>query len=96
MVLDRAEEATIVPEQALTTRDDRTGVFVVDADGRKVAWRPVETGISDAGRVQVEGEGLMGRVVVIGQQFIDDGSAVTIPDEKDAAADRPRQKASVR
>jgi len=95
VVLDRAEAATIVPEQALTTRDDRTGVFVVDEDGRKVTWRPVTAGISDAGRVQVEGEGLSGRVVVIGQQFLDDGSAIAIPEEK-AASGAPQQRAALK
>lgn len=93
VVMDRVEAATIVPQQALTTRDDRTGVFVVDAQGRSVAWQPVKTGISDAGRLQVEGEGLSGRVVTIGQQFLDDGSAVTIPEEINAA-DQSRQKAA--
>ena len=93
VVMDRVEAATIVPEQALTTRDDRPGVFVVDAQGRSVAWRPVQTGISDAGRIQVEGEGLSGRVVTIGQQFLDDGSAITIPEEENPA-DQSRQKAA--
>ncbi len=35
-------------------------------------------GIRDDGRVQVDGEGLTGRVVVIGQQLVDDGSPITI------------------
>jgi RND family efflux transporter MFP subunit len=88
VVMGRAESATIVPEQALTTRDDRTGVFVVDPKGTSVSWRPVKIFIRDADRVQVEGEGLSGRVVTIGQQFLDDGSAVTIPEQerKEAAA----------
>lgn len=94
VVMDRAEAATIVPELALTTRGDRTGVFVVDAQGRSVTWQPVTTGISDAGRVQVQGEGLSGRVVVIGQQFLDNGSAITIPDQQ-GAANPQRQKAAL-
>lgn len=78
-VLDRLADATIVPEQALTTRNDRTGVFVVSEDGRSVAWRNVAVGIRDGDRVQVTGEGLSGRVVTLGQQLIDDGSAISIP-----------------
>jgi RND family efflux transporter MFP subunit len=84
VVMGRAESTTIVPEQALTRRDDRTGVFIVDEKGTSVTWRPVETGIRDAGRVQIIVEGLSGRVVTIGQQSLDDGSAVTIPEQ-----DRP-------
>jgi RND family efflux transporter MFP subunit len=79
VVLDRVAEAMIVPDQALTTRDDKTGVFIVDQDGRSVAWRDVKVGIREGNRVQVEGKGLVGRVVTLGQQLVDDGSAITIP-----------------
>jgi RND family efflux transporter MFP subunit len=79
-VLDRVEEATIVPEQALSRRGDRTGVFVLSRDGQTVAWREVKVGIRDGGRVQIRGEGLSGRVVVLGQQLVEDGSRITVSD----------------
>lgn len=79
VVLERLPEATIVPEKALTTRGDRTGVFVVSGDGRSVSWREVTVGIKEGDRVQVEGEGLSGRVVTLGQQLVDDGSPIIIP-----------------
>jgi RND family efflux transporter MFP subunit len=85
VVLERVPEATIVPEQALTTRDDRTGVFVVVDEGRAVAWRAVRVGIQDGARIQVEGEGLTGQVVTLGQQLVDDGSAITIPVERSSS-----------
>jgi RND family efflux transporter MFP subunit len=72
-------EAIIVPEQAITVRDDQTGVFVVNEEKMTVSWRPVQVGIQEGERVQVEGEGLSGRVVTLGQQLIEDGSAVFIP-----------------
>ena len=81
VVLDRVADAMIVPDQALTTRDDKTGVFIVNQDGRSVAWREVKVGIRDEKRVQVEGKGLVGRVVTLGQQLVDDGSAITIPSD---------------
>jgi RND family efflux transporter MFP subunit len=83
--LSRVADAVIVPEQALTERNDRTGVFVVSEDGRSVRWREVAAGIQADGRVQVDGQGLSGRVVVIGQQQVDDGSPITI-----AADQEPR------
>jgi RND family efflux transporter MFP subunit len=76
----RVPEATIVPEQALTIRDDRSGVFIVGQDGRSVVWREVKVGIRQSDRIQVEGEGLSGRVVILGQQLLKDGSVITIPD----------------
>ena len=83
VVLDRVENTAIVPEQALTKRNDRDGVFVVNPDGRSVSWREVSVGIRAGGRVQVGGQDLSGRVVTLGQQLVDDGSKITIPDDKD-------------
>jgi RND family efflux transporter MFP subunit len=86
VVLDRVAETTIVPEQALTKRADRNGVFIVSEDGRSVTWREVKPGIREGDRLQVEGEGLSGRVVILGQQLVKDGSAITIPDLQDKTA----------
>jgi RND family efflux transporter MFP subunit len=77
VVLERIARAVVVPEEALVRRDDRTGVFIVGADDM-VAWRPVEPGVREAGRVQVDGDGLDGLVVVLGQQLLEDGSRVRV------------------
>jgi RND family efflux transporter MFP subunit len=84
--LARVPEATIVPEQALTIRDDKDGVFIVSEDGRSVAWREVKVGIRDGGRVQVDGEKLTGRVVTLGQQLVKDGSPIMLPAEQEKTA----------
>lgn len=82
VVLTRLADAVIVPEQALTKRNDRYGVFIVGDDGRSVAWHAVDVGIRDGGRVQITGEELSGRVVTLGQQLVDDGASITIPAER--------------
>jgi RND family efflux transporter MFP subunit len=46
VVLKKVPETTIVPEQALTVRDGRNGVFVVSKDGKSVNWRTGESGYS--------------------------------------------------
>ncbi len=81
VVLDRVAEATIVPEQALVRRDGRDGVFVLNADGKSVSWREVTVGIRYGGQVQVQGEDLGVHVVTLGQQLLDDGSAVSVESE---------------
>jgi RND family efflux transporter MFP subunit len=86
VVLSRVPEATIVPEQALTIRDGRNGVFIVSEDGGSVAWREVKVGIRAGDRVQVEGTGLSGRVVTLGQQLVSDGSPISIPAEQSQPA----------
>jgi hypothetical protein len=62
-------------------------VFVVGEGGDTVKWQRVTVGIREGDRIQVEGEGEgLGerqgplRVVILGQQLLDDGSPITIPD----------------
>jgi RND family efflux transporter MFP subunit len=85
--LSRVTDAVIVPEQALTERNDRTGVFVVNEDGQSVSWREVEVGIRAGDRVQVEGRELAGRVVVIGQQLVKDGAPIAITEDQESPLD---------
>jgi hypothetical protein len=54
-------------------------VFVLAGDGKSVAWRPVKPGVRHDDRTQVTGEGLVGQVVTLGQQLLDEGSAVSLP-----------------
>jgi RND family efflux transporter MFP subunit len=82
VILDRARGIKIIQEQALVTREAQRGVFVVSADGDAVAWRPVKIGIRQGSRIEVSGEGLAGQVVILGQQLLDDGSAISIADTK--------------
>jgi RND family efflux transporter MFP subunit len=78
VMLQRVEDTVIVPELALTRRDDRDGVFLVDTDGKTARWQAVEAGIRQDGRVQLKGAALSGQVVVLGQQLLDDGSELRI------------------
>lgn len=78
IMLQRIEEAIIVPAMALTQRNDRAGVFLVDADGKTARWQTVEPGIRQGNRLQVSGAALSGQVVVLGQQLLDDGSELRI------------------
>lgn len=91
VLLKELPEALIVPEQALTLRDDRQGLFVVNADGRSVSWREVTIGIREGDRVEVQGQGLSGRVVTLGQQLISDGAAVMMAGPENGAADGKKE-----
>jgi RND family efflux transporter MFP subunit len=84
VILAQVPQATLIPEQALTIRNDQSGVFIVSADGQSVAWRTVQVGFREGNRVQVKGEDLTGRVVTLGQQLVNDGSRITIPAEQNA------------
>lgn len=95
IVLATADDATIVPADALVRREAGLGVFEVAADpagdGHRVRFVPVREGIRDGDRVQVLGAGLAGRVVTLGQQLIDDGAAVRVADHEDGTAPPARR-----
>jgi RND family efflux transporter MFP subunit len=76
--LAQKENATLLPEAALTIREDQQGVFVVNQDSETVSWKTVTVGIREGKKVEVSEEGLGGQVVTIGQQLIQDGSKVLI------------------
>lgn len=81
VVLDRVEDATIVPRTAITRRQDRDGVFVLSEDGGSVRWQPVELGVESARQVEVKNGSDLGKwVVTLGQSLLDDGSRVRLPE----------------
>lgn len=77
-VLKAVDDAQIVPELAVVRRDDRPAVFVFEPTTQTARLVPVQLGLTQAGRVQVESEELppAGWVITMGQRFVDDGSAV--------------------
>lgn len=97
VVLEQLDEATIVPAQAITRRDDKDGVFMVNEDELTVSWMPLELGIREGDEIQLKADAssFTGRVVTLGQQMIDDGTQVTIPgDEQPAAAEATTNNAA--
>jgi RND family efflux transporter MFP subunit len=79
VVLAERPDAQLVPTAALVTRDGGHGVFVVDAQGRSVAWVPVTPGIATPALTEVAAPQLSGRVVTLGQHLLQHGSAITLP-----------------
>ena len=69
-------DAVIVPADAIVNREDTQGVFVVDKSTHLVRWRPVTVDVRHGDRVAVQGDGVDGLVVTLGQQLIEDGSEV--------------------
>lgn len=85
IALTEVAEAVLVPEAALASRDGKDVVFVLDTSGTTVRLVAVRPGLREDGLVQVDGEGLHGRVVTLGQQNLKDGSRVSVPASKDSA-----------
>lgn len=85
-MLEKLDGVTIVPERALVRRAGSEAVFVVDDDAMTVALVPVRVDVRQGGRASVQSltdTPVAGQVVTLGQQLIDDGSSITIPDPED-------------
>ncbi|MDQ8195999.1 efflux RND transporter periplasmic adaptor subunit [Coraliomargarita sp. SDUM461004] len=78
VVVKEVAQAQIVPDMALVTRSDSTGIFLLSEDGQTARWRPVQLGVREGDRVQVIGEDILGQVIVLGQQLVEDGSPVSL------------------
>jgi RND family efflux transporter MFP subunit len=79
IVLDRVAEALTIPAQALTRRKGEDGIFLVNEENTSVKWQPVTPGIRQDERLEIRNTDLSGRVVTLGQQLLDDGSAIILP-----------------
>jgi membrane fusion protein, multidrug efflux system len=77
IVFERRSDTLTIPRVALIDTDGSANVFVVTAG--KAEQRPVKTGLSHAGKVEIT-EGLQGgeQIVVVGQNGLKDGNPVRV------------------
>ncbi|MDT0634575.1 efflux RND transporter periplasmic adaptor subunit [Spectribacter hydrogenoxidans] len=74
----RVEDALIVPRAALVNRQGRQGVFTVAPDADSARFVAVEVALESDDRAALRGvESLDGPVVVLGQDQLTDGAAIT-------------------
>lgn len=77
LVTQTKQDALAVPEDAIVTRDGKSIVFIV-VDG-KARQREVATGLRADGKVELTSGVQAGeQVVVVGQNLLNDGDAVTV------------------
>ena len=76
------ENATLVPRAALVRRNNTEGVFIVDTENLKVSFVPVTTGIMNNEVAEILEPELSGFVATLGNHLLENGSGVTLPQEK--------------
>ena len=77
LVLEVKKDALMISSSALTERRDGEGVFV--ADGGKAYWRPIITGLNDAGSIEVlQGLKPGDQAIVAGFEELTDGSLIRV------------------
>ncbi|MFQ5548507.1 MAG: efflux RND transporter periplasmic adaptor subunit [Woeseia sp.] len=83
IVYDMHAEALQIPRSAIIDEAGETAVFIVEDD--KAVRRPITTGYSNNGRIEIL-DGLTGneKIVVVGQAGLKDGSKVSIINAVDA------------
>ncbi|ABK45024.1 efflux transporter, RND family, MFP subunit [Magnetococcus marinus MC-1] len=94
VVLEQVAQATIVPFTALTKLSGVEGLYSLSADRSKVQWCPVRVGIRQASQVAVTGGCVGAYVVTLGQEMLNDGTAVRVVD-KNSAGKAPAGKAPI-
>lgn len=75
---NRRQQAQIIPEACLVTRENTTGVFLVNPSEGKARFIPVQVGIQEGGNLEILSPRLTGSVVITGQHLLQDGSAVLL------------------
>ncbi len=79
VIVDSADDATLVPAEAVVRRADGPGVYhIVEEESPTVRFVPIRIGIEGEERVQVLEPELSGQVVTLGQQMLEDGAPVVI------------------
>lgn len=81
-------QVTVVPVAALYKHKGIEGVFVVNRDSLIVNFLPVDKGISSDNLVEILSPSLSGEVVILGQDQLDEGTAIILPGTEEKKGSR--------
>jgi multidrug efflux pump subunit AcrA (membrane-fusion protein) len=76
------ENVTLVPRSAVVRRNDEQGIFIIDKSSLKAKFVPVTIGIMNNEVAEILEPEISGFVATLGNHLLEDGSAVTLPQEK--------------
>lgn len=88
------QPATTVPTASVLYRNNRAGVFVLNADGASVRFQPIEVLSRTEASTAVSGVAVSARVVVQGAGFLNDGDRVTVAPAAQSAGQPAARPAS--
>lgn len=83
--LGRREDVTVVPTAALTRRNGRQGIFVVDRTRGVARFVPVELGLEVGDEVEIVRPPLEGTVVTLGHHLLEEEAPIRLPEAPVAA-----------
>lgn len=76
--------AIAVPVTALTRREGKQGVFLIDEQKMEARFIPVTTGVTEDNYIEILEPEIAGNVVTIGHHLLENGSKVVIPEFRTA------------
>jgi len=79
VMIANKENAQIVPSEAVVSRGEETGIFVVQGGETIARYFPVRTGIVTPRLTEIISPRIEGLVVTLGQHLLNDGSPVLLP-----------------
>lgn len=90
IIYDVHKNTTIVPVEALVTRDEKEGVFVVDEKEKVGRFVPVKSGYKNTTKIEICSPEISGRVVTLGQHLLEDGMSIRIPADENNGSEVKR------
>lgn len=75
----RHDGVPAVPRSAVVQRAGKKGVFLADEETLTVSFVPITTGITDGDWTEVVEPALSGKVVILGQDQLQEGSKIKLP-----------------
>lgn len=83
IVYIKHDNVTVVPLASLIKRDGLSGVFVADKDSLAARFVPLKLGIIDNEYAEVIEPELSGEVITLGQEQLQDGSKIKLPQQSE-------------
>lgn len=79
VILSEKERTQTVPSRAVITKNEETGIFVVNKDSSTASYVPVQAGIVSGEKTEIVSPQIEGLVITLGQHLLADGSPVILP-----------------
>jgi RND family efflux transporter MFP subunit len=73
-----------VPKAAIVVKEGNSGVFLADDSTLTAKFVPVTTGITDKELIEIVEPPLSGKVIVLGQEQLQDGDKIKLPEKPEA------------
>ena len=83
IVLDKKENITVVPNNAIVTENGKTGIYIVDESNSTANYIPIQLGIVAANKSEILEPVIEGKIITVGQYQLKDGSKILLSTDEE-------------